>query len=218
MRRSVLLSVAVLVTVLCMSPASAHPFGPPPQATVSSEGSTVTVVWSAEPDDLFNLGQATGALAGRQVFVFDGNEPVDPGGGAASIDEQLSTAPEIRDYLGANIEVRQDATGCALGAVDIREVNDTGARLTYDCRRPVDLVELEITALTDLDPAYRTVATGTNGARTLHTAAEPVQTLALAGGRGATSGPPLPVLVGALGVLAALAALVWRRRRSPVPR
>lgn len=200
--------IALLLTALSASPAIAHPFGPPPQAAVVAEGATVTVTWSAEPDDLFSLGQATGALAQRQTFVFDDGVPVDSDG-AASIDEQIAAAPEIQDYLGSHILVRQDAAGCPLRDVSTELINDAGARLTYDCPEPVEAVELEVTALTDLDPAYRTVGLGAGGARTLHTSTEPVQLLSLiqgdddtAGGFSVLGGVLTAAVVGAVGVVA----------------
>ena len=207
------LALAVGWTALVVAtPAAAHPFGPPPRADVSADGPVVTVLWTAEPDELFALGSATGALAQRQVLVFQDGVQVPSGQQGDSIDEQLARAPEIRDYLGEHILVRQQAGDCQLTDVDTAELPSSGARLSYTCPEAADEVELEITALIDLDPAYRTVATGAGGARSLHTAAEPIQSLSLTAGDEQTSW--LAPAIG-LAVLAAGAAVfaLWRRGR-----
>lgn len=194
--------------------AAAHPFGPPLQAAVSAEGSTVTVVWSAQSDDLFDLGQATGALAQRQVFTYQDGVPAEAAEETASVDEQLAAAPEIRDYLSSHVGLRSEHADCPLLGVDIRDLTTSGARLSYDCGQPVEVLELEITALTDLHPDYRTVATGSGGDRTLHTATEPRQRLSLAAETGSSVGALLPGLGMLVVVSGALAAAIVRRRRS----
>lgn len=204
--------LSLIAVLMASGPAAAHPFGPPLQASVMAEGAVVTVVWSAQPDDLFNLGQATGALAQRQVFVYQDGERAEAPEETSSIAEQLAAAPEIKDYLGSHIGLRSEQTDCRPLDVETEDLTTTGARLSFDCGQPVELIELEITALTDLHPDYRTVATGAGGDRTLHTSTEPSQLLSLVASTDRPLGALLLTGLGAL-VLASGAFVAVRRRR-----
>lgn len=200
-------------------PAAAHPFGPPPVAKVTADGATVTVNWSAQPDDLFALAQATGTLIGEQVFVYQDGVPVPSAEDTPSIRQQLIGSDEIQEYLGSHITVGEAGASCRLQDVVTQELFTTGARLTYTCPRPARTLELEITALTDIDASYRTVGLGAGGARSLHTAEAPSQPLAVAASTGeVAAGIPVTLVVG-IGVTAivAAAAVALRRRRRQVP-
>ncbi|MFE2094624.1 hypothetical protein [Streptomyces sp. NPDC059460] len=84
-------------------------------------------------------------------------------------------------YLGSHITVLQDGRACRLGAVDTARLASKGAVIHYTCPEPVDTVALTITALIDVNPAYRTISVTKKGGGGLHTASEPTLTLALAG-------------------------------------
>ncbi|MFD7324104.1 hypothetical protein ACFV9D_23865 [Streptomyces sp. NPDC059875] len=75
-------------------------------------------------------------------------------------------------YLRAHIVVRQDGRPCRVDRADDTKVH-------FVCTRPVDRIELTVTALTDVDRAYRTLSVTDTGAGGLHTAQEPTRTLPL---------------------------------------
>lgn len=210
-------AVAALAVLAPTTPATAHPFGPPPQATVAVDGATLTVTWGAEPDDLTALGFATGAFGERQVFTFDDNgQPVDADS-APDQDQMLSDAPEIADYLRAHIRVQQLDTECPPTVVDTEAIIESGALLVYTCPEPITAVELTISTLTDLHPSYRTVGVvqDADDPSLLFTQIEPTQTISF--GDQAQPGPLTPLMLGlsAASVVAtgAGAAVVLRYRR-----
>lgn len=82
-------------------------------------------------------------------------------------------------YLGSHITVHQDGRACRFGAVDTARLASKGALIHYTCPEPVDTVALTITALTDVNPAYRTISVTKKGGGGLHTASDPTLTLAL---------------------------------------
>jgi ABC-type nickel/cobalt efflux system permease component RcnA len=75
-------------------------------------------------------------------------------------------------YLRSHIVVRQDGRPCRVDRAD-------GVKLHFVCPRPVDRIELTVTVLTDVDPAYRTLSVTGTGSGGLHTAQEPTRTLTL---------------------------------------
>ncbi|MFG2627548.1 sulfite exporter TauE/SafE family protein [Streptomyces sp. NPDC048473] len=75
-------------------------------------------------------------------------------------------------YLRSHIVVRQDGRPCRVDRAD-------GVKLHFICPRPVDRIELTVTALTDVNPAYRTLSVTGTGSGGLHTAQEPTRTLTL---------------------------------------
>ncbi|MBT2541669.1 sulfite exporter TauE/SafE family protein [Streptomyces sp. ISL-44] len=88
-------------------------------------------------------------------------------------------------YLSSHIVVRQDGHPCRVDRAD-------GMKLHFVCERPVERIDLTVTALTDADPAYRTLSVTGTGSGGLHTAQEPTRTLTLtpsAAGAAAGSSP-----------------------------
>ncbi|MEU0837780.1 sulfite exporter TauE/SafE family protein [Streptomyces sp. NPDC005969] len=83
-------------------------------------------------------------------------------------------------YLGSHITVRQDGRACRLGTVDTQQLASKGAVVPYTCPEPVNTVALTITALTDVNAAYRTISVTDNGGG-LHTSSDPTFTLTLRG-------------------------------------
>ncbi|MFE1546272.1 hypothetical protein [Streptomyces sp. NPDC058718] len=82
-------------------------------------------------------------------------------------------------YLSTHIAVRQDGRSCRVDRA-------TGLTLRLVCPRPVDRIDLTVTALTDVDPAYRTLSVTDAGSGGLHTAKEPTRTLELTAVAGAS--------------------------------
>ncbi|UUN31381.1 hypothetical protein KK483_23060 [Streptomyces sp. FIT100] len=86
-------------------------------------------------------------------------------------------------YLREHIAVRQDGRACPVDRA-------AGLTLRFVCPRDVDRIELTVTALTDVNTAYRTLSVTDAGEGGLHTAGEPTRTLGLgpaAAGNGAAS-------------------------------
>lgn len=221
-RIAALVTVAVAVTLAPPSPAGAHPFGPPPTALVSASGQRVLVEWDAAPDDVLILGMAVGVLDdGSLDRYLEGPVQTAP---SAAEEAELSTSPQLRDYLLDRIVVSQGGRPCDGTVESIGSVMADGARVTYDCPRPIGVVDLRIAMLHDVHDAYRTFAI-TEGrgapAQSVFTVESPEQRWdfstdpAAASPRRSLTGPAAGVAGAvALGVLATLA---WRRRRPSPP-
>jgi hypothetical protein len=169
LRRGLLVGGLALAACLPAETAAAHPFGPPLTADLRADGSTVTVTWAAAEDDWLNLGQHVGAF----TSVDDG------AGGSGDMvtgEELLARSEAVRAYLGQHIAVRQQGRDCAAEEIRLERVLADGAELAFACPAPVDDVEIEVSALTDVNEAYRTVVTAPDGSRpgrTMLTAATP---------------------------------------------
>ncbi|MFJ6631173.1 hypothetical protein ACIQMR_07150 [Streptomyces sp. NPDC091376] len=85
---------------------------------------------------------------------------------------QKRSRGDVTGYLRAHIVVRQDGGPCRADRAD-------GMTLHFVCPRPVDRITLTVTALTDINPAYRTLSVTDLGDGGLHTAKEPTRALAL---------------------------------------
>lgn len=213
------LAVAVAVAVVAAvtvgaAPAVAHPFGPPPVARLSAEGTVVQVRWTAAPDDLLALGYGAGVLHERPAAL-DQAEGTPFGGGTdvtAAEAALLTGAPEVASYLGDGVQVRQDGIDCPGEVRDAADLVDAGALLAFTCPAPVRTVDVGVELLTDLHPAYRTMAVSAEGQRALYTTDDTVESWTFGGASGA--GPTLAVGgVGALLAAVGAATVVRRRRR-----
>ncbi|MFE6738243.1 hypothetical protein [Streptomyces tubercidicus] len=93
---------------------------------------------------------------------------------------------EVAGYLRTHLAVRQDGARC-------RVATASGRKLRFVCPHPVDRISLSVTALTDINPAYRTLSVTDRGGGGLHTAKEPTRELSLASGAsGAGANSPSP--------------------------
>ncbi|TYC20851.1 hypothetical protein FXF52_29145 [Micromonospora sp. MP36] len=144
--------------------ADAHPFGSPPVARITADGTAVEVIWSATEDDLAVLRTESGTAGTTEA-----------------------------QYLASHIRLSQDSRPCPLDHADTTRLGQDGAHLRYHCPNPVTAVAVTITALTDVDPRYRTISVMESGGGGLHTASEPTRTLTLdpsaRGNSGAPDGP-----------------------------
>jgi len=211
----------VLAALAVAAPdAQAHPFGPPPIAEVRGDGARVVVTWTARDDDVTALAASLGALPRQQVFDVGEDGSVAQVGGddlAASLRE----APGLRDYVRDRIVVRQDGAACPRDLEPVGDVVADGVTVTATCPRPADEVELQISMLHDLHPAYRTVSRVTGGGESLHTTEDPSATLSLGAGEGVeTAMPSAAVLAPVVGLAAMLggvgaAVAVGRSGRRP---
>ncbi|WP_329307617.1 hypothetical protein OG322_38720 [Streptomyces sp. NBC_01260] len=96
---------------------------------------------------------------------------------------QKNSGGDVTGYLRAHIVVRQDGSPCRADRAD-------GMTLHFACPHPVDRITLTVTALTDIDPAYRTLSVTDQGDGGLHTVREPTRTLALKSAARADAAPP----------------------------
>lgn len=204
--RLALAATAVAAAVLLpAAPAGAHPFGPPSTARVSADGSRVAVAWLAAEDDWVALG--------RHVGAFEAASPDVTGA------EMLRRSPGVRDYLLGRIAVSQSGQRCAGDLTSLEDVLAQGARLTFDCPGPVVEVDITVTALTDVNDAYRTVLRADTPAtpdQALFTAAAPTQHVTFdASGGGGVRRSVVTIAIGTAAVLVlGLVVMVARRRRA----
>jgi hypothetical protein len=152
-----LAAAAALAAAAESAPAAAHPLGDPQTVRLSADGDQVTAVWAAPPDDLLVLGSVTGVLTDRREYVFDLNPDGEPEPVGDSDAELLRSSDAVADYLAAKVTVTQDGRACP-AEVDLSGLVDDGAELVFSCEAEVSEVTITVTALTDADPAYRTVA------------------------------------------------------------
>lgn len=216
-RRAALLGIAALAAAgtALGSPAAAHPLGDPQTLRLAAAGERVTARWTAPPDDLLVLGSLTGAIPDRREYVFDLNPDAEPEPVGQTDADLLQASPDVADYLAEHVRVSQGGRRCP-AAVDVSALIEDGAELVFTCPSPVVEVELEVTVLTDADPAYRTVAfaEGADPEQHLFSADEPVMQWRFDGASASESNwPTAAALIAALAVVAAAAITVLRRLR-----
>jgi hypothetical protein len=165
-RRWAATSLLTVAAGLLPAPAvQAHPFGDPQTAVVSATPDGVRVVWNATPDDLAVLAGWIGAADGSgSIMVFEDGEFA-PEESTTLPGVQLARAPQLADYLLERITVSAAGASCAGALLPVEDVETTGATLDFDCGGPVGSAEIRVATLTDIDPAYRTLATGPSGQR-----------------------------------------------------
>lgn len=131
-RRSRRTVIVVLVVTACSWAgalgARAHPGGLPGLLEITGRERTVTIDWSAPPDDVAVLAERVG-----------------------------ETPRAIADHVLARVTVRQGDRTCP-GEVTPGRTLEDGARLEYRCPREVGAITVRATILTDVDPAYQTLA------------------------------------------------------------
>lgn len=198
--RVVLVLTAVFL-LACATPAAAHPFGPPSTARIDADGTTVTLSWLAAEDDWVALGNSVGA--------FDAST-------TATGEEKLRRSPAVRGYLLDHVTVSQAGRVCPGELAPLADLVATGARFTFSCARPVSEVDVTLSALTDLNEAYRTVLTAETATpdRVLFTAATDTTRLRFSGGGSGVTGAVAGLAIGTLAAAVGVVVLMRRRRRS----
>ncbi|MFF0223419.1 hypothetical protein [Streptomyces sp. NPDC004629] len=200
------LALAVLTAFVGPAPsADAHPFGPPSTAEVSVQGSRLLLAWNTDKLDW--------VLLGRSLGVFDGRDGSSPG---LSFEQRLQQSPAVRAYLLKHIAVGQAGRPCR-GTVSgaMEDFVAQGAQLVFACPAPVTEVDVTISALTDLHPAYRTMLTAQGPAepqQTLFTSAEPTTPVRFTASGGSVRRTVALFSIGTS--VAALAIGGWALRRS----
>ncbi|MFG1883591.1 hypothetical protein [Micromonospora sp. NPDC049102] len=162
-RRVVMSAAATLALLAPAVPAAAHPYGYPQTVTITPDTARPDVVhlrWKpGGVDELTLLGVRLGLLPQDRVLL-DG--AVDTREKDATI---LAGSKPFADYLRTQMTVSSDGHACA-GVVG--KASDSGVDVDYTCPGPLGVARIEIRMLTDLDPAYRTVATGPEGKRQVY--------------------------------------------------
>lgn len=220
--RAVIAALGLLI--LAATPASGHASGQLPHARLSAEGRTLTVVWSAAPDDVVDVGVAIGLLPETAMLAYLGGPIADLPTEAEL--EAFATSPQLRDYLLEHIGVRQAGQDCDGEVISTSDPLDRGVELRFTCPQQVEQVDLRITMLHDRDPAYRTFSVDGTIRSAVHTATAPEQPWDLTPLAGDWAGdqtedqagerPGREVwLAGAAAVGLGLGAGVWLLRRDP---
>jgi hypothetical protein len=154
-RFAVLLAASGLAGLLA-GPALAHPFGPPPTAVISARGHSVFIEWAAAADDAIAIGEQIGLFPpGTAEQYWEGPAQVAP---PEWKEEELSAAPQLRDYLLDHIRVEQASSACEGTVQPVTNFVRQGARVVHRCPAEVDVVEIQISMLHDVHEAYRTFA------------------------------------------------------------
>ncbi|WP_157545480.1 hypothetical protein [Hamadaea tsunoensis] len=216
-RRSVLVAAAVLASAAGpASPVAAHPFGAPQTVAVSLDAADPAVVhirWKVGgTDDLTLLGVRLGVLPADRVML-DGAVFYRPADAAA-----IGPSGQFADYLLHRITVTSGRSACAGRVEPPSDLAAAGVTVDFTCAAAVGVATVGVRMLTDLHPAYQTMASGPGGARAVYATGHESHDWTLGSSpSAASSARAAAVQLGAI-VLAALllgagAFLVVRRRK-----
>ncbi|MFC0528632.1 hypothetical protein [Phytohabitans kaempferiae] len=207
------------------APAQAHPFGDPQTVAIAADPAhpeVVRVRWKVGGlDDLTLLGVSLGLLPQDRVLL-DGAVFYEDADAAA-----IAPSGRFAAYLLDRITVTSGGTACAGTVEPPADLARSGATIGYTCPGPVGAVAVAVRTLTDLHPAYRTLASGPDGARAVYAADQeshdwvvgdaPVTATAPDAGRSAAVQIAVVLVAAVLVVAAALVLVrVVRRRRRAV--
>lgn len=209
---------------------AAHPFGDPQTVTIARDGSdpaVVHVTWKVgAADDLTLLGIHLGVLPEDRVLL-DGAVQYDAADAAL-----VSESPELTTYLLDHVAVTASGAECTGSVTAVGDLVADGADVAFACDSAAASATVEVTTLTDLHPAYRTLATGPDGQHQVYAAgaASYDWTLGAAGttstgdataaaslGTGESAALQIGGVLGAVLLLAGTGALVVRTRRRRTP-
>jgi hypothetical protein len=216
---SVLALLAFAATLLAAPlPAVAHPFGDPQTVAVALDQDhpdVVRVKWRVGGlDDLTVLGVALGVLPRNRVML-DGAVFFRDADAAA-----IGRSDKFAGYLLKQITVGSGGQACAGAVEPPAGLARTGVTIDYTCSRPVGTATVAVRMLTDLNPAYRTLATGPAGQRAVYGQGESTHDWTLGGAPpsgeaslGRSAAVQIALVAGGV-LLAAAAALVLARRLS----
>ncbi|MFG2047531.1 hypothetical protein ACGFIW_08890 [Micromonospora sp. NPDC048935] len=229
--RRVVISVAFTLTLLATAvPANAHPYGYPQTVTIAADAirpEVVRLTWKAGGvDELTLLGVHLGLLPQDRVLLDGAVDTRDSDGTVLASSAQFAT------YLLRQITLSSDGHACAGTLGKASDPAASGVDVDYTCPAPVGVARIEIRMLSDLDPAYRTVATGPQGKRQVYgpdayshdwvlggASATSAASVASAADHGPATAWKVARSVGPLllvaGVVSLLRRLVRRRRVAP---
>lgn len=180
-----LVTLCLVALGLAAPPASAHPFGDPQTLELTADSDEVRVRWHVGmADDVTALALHLGLLPQDRVML-DGAVLYQDGD-----DDLLAASPSLSDYLLDRLVVTAQGTRCPGEVVSAGDLVDEGVLLSFRCPGGVPgptAVDLEVRTLTDLHPAYRTLASGPCGQRAVYDGDHPDHTWTLEGSPGETS-------------------------------
>ncbi|WP_344842454.1 hypothetical protein [Kribbella ginsengisoli] len=201
------------------APAQAHPFGDPQTVAISLDSGRADVVrvrWKVGGlDDLTLLGVALGVLPQSRVML-DGAAFFEPADAMA-----VGPSAKFSAYLLRQIKVRANGHECAGVVEPPKELAKTGVAVAFTCPEPIAKADITVRMLTDLNPAYRTLATGPNGDRTVYSTDKDTYDWSFGSGTavtqkraGRSAAIQLSVVVGGVVLVAAVGLVVIRRVRA----
>jgi hypothetical protein len=214
-------AVAVVALGLCPlgipAAAQAHPFGDPQQLEISAgeRPGSVTLTWRVGmSDDLTWLALDLGLLPEDRVML-DGAVQYDPADAV-----RLAGSDELTGYLRDHLRVTNAGTPCAATVRPVGDLADDGASVDFACEGPVSEVEVTASMLTDLHPAYRTMATGPGGQRYVYDGDNATHSFSVDAGTadaglGRSAAFQLGGALGGTGLAGLTGWLLWRRRSRP---
>ncbi|GIF59109.1 hypothetical protein [Asanoa iriomotensis] len=197
------------------APAGAHPFGDPQTVAITADPGRPEVVrvrWKVGGlDDLTVLGVNLGLLPQDRVLL-DGAVFYQPADAAT-----IGPSKEFAAYLLEQVTVTSDGRACTGTVTPPDDLAKTGAGIDYTCPKAVGVASVAVRTLTDLNPAYRTLATGPGGARAVYTDDADTHDWTLSGGAAGQAGRraavQIAVVLGGLLLVAAAYVLVRKRKR-----
>ncbi|WP_406031116.1 hypothetical protein OG801_21080 [Nocardioides sp. NBC_00163] len=199
----------ILLAATAGLPADAHPFGAPQTATIAGTTGAPEVTWRfGATDDVAYLAVQVGALPPDRMTL-DGVVLYEPGDETA-----LARSEAYADYVLDHIRIE----GCDGSVEASQDLIADGTTVTFDCPSPASATKIEIDMMTDLHPAYQTLASGPSGQKAAYAGAARSHGWSLDESRAAATGlSALLQLGGTLGAIALVVAGGWRlvlRRRQ----
>lgn len=199
----------VLLAATAAVPASAHPFGAPQTATITGTTGAPEVIWRfGASDDIAYLAVQVGALPPDRMML-DGVVLYESGD-----EKALARSDAYADYVLDHIRIE----GCDGSASAAEDLIADGTTVTFDCPSPASATTIEIDMMTDLHPAYQTLASGPNGQKAAYAGTTRSHGWSLDESRAAATGLSALVQIGGtLGGIALAGAGAWwlvRHRRS----
>ena len=214
---SALVVVAVAAALLATPvPAGAHPFGDPQTIAIALDRDRPEVVhvrWKVGGlDDLTLLGVTLGLLP-RDRVLLDGAVLFQDSDAAA-----IGPSDRFAAYLLKQITVASGGRACAGSVEPPSDLARTGVRVDYTCSGPVGTATIGVRTLTDLNPAYQTLATGPDGERAVYGSGRYSHEWALgdapstaAAHLGRSAAVQIAIVAGGLLLVAVAALLLFRR-------
>jgi hypothetical protein len=216
-RRAIAALFAALAVTVSAAPtrAAAHPFGDPQTVLISLDGTHPEIVhirWKVGGlDDLTLLGVSLGLLP-RDRVMLDGAVFFQPSDAAT-----IGASSQFAAYLLKRISLVSAGRACPGTVQPPADLARSGVTVDYACPAAVGTVTVTVRTLTDLNPAYQTLATGPNGARAVYATGQDTHDWVL----GATTHPAraaavqIGLVAGASLLAVVLVLLVVRRRQRP---
>jgi hypothetical protein len=199
---AVVLLGATGVVLLVPAPAHAHPFGPPQTLAIEAgeDAGSLRLSWlPGAADDFSYLAVGIGLVA---------QDRTQGSGGLLYVKkdaDRLARSPELVEYVEEHVVATSGGRPCSERVVVGEHLVGDGVVIDVDCGASAEDVDLEVSMMTDLHPAYRTLATGPHGQRYVYTAEHTAHGWSLTS-TGATAGSGRSAVLQLSGVVLAVGA------------